>query len=110
MARPALPLLLPALLLLGCGGEPEARPEITNLERAVDLALTAFDDTPNAAKPYRLVRAERMVLDGRWFWRITLKPEHLLPADPATGLIGAGGEVFVNVDEATGSATVRYGE
>ncbi|MHC4858677.1 MAG: hypothetical protein ACYTDY_01135, partial [Planctomycetota bacterium] len=60
--------------------------------------------------PCRVIGAQELILEGKYVWRVTLKPLHLLPENPSTGKIGLGGEIFVNVDLETGKAVVRYGE
>jgi len=109
MRRFAL-LLLPILPACGCGAPaaPALRPEAAALHRALDLALDATVEQ-RSGRDYRLIGAQ-MLLDRAQVWRVTFKPESLLPHDPETGIIGAGGELFVNVDLAAATATVGYGE
>jgi hypothetical protein len=103
-------LLLSTFLLAGCGEEPVARPETAALDRVLPIALAAFDGATKTDGPYRLIDAQQMAIRGRWIWRVTFKAERHLPADPEQGPLTAGGEIFVNVDPATGDATVGYGE
>lgn len=110
-------VLLLALLLGACGPDPtgsdagaRVRPETDGLRKAVALALPELDRARRGDEPVQLVRAERMVLEGRSIWRMTFKPTHLIPEDPAQDMWGMGGEVFVNVDLDGGTTTHAYGE
>jgi hypothetical protein len=110
--RPALLLLL---LVVGACRSPEAfethPSETKRLDRAISIALARTADLRREhGKEYRLIGAEQMILDEKYVWRVTFKPLHLLPDDPATGIVGAGGEIFVNVDLGDETATVGFGE
>lgn len=107
--------LLPMLLLLGaCGGDRSASwteaPEAADLVRVMEIAHTAYEKVEASAEPHRLVGVKQIVTPEGYVWRATYKLASLLPEDPSEGLVGAGGEVFVNVDPTTGKAEIRYGE
>jgi len=88
----------------------ETQPEVSDLNKAVSIALAESIDARKSQGELKLVGAEQIVVKGKYIWRITLKPISLLPDDPSTQLIGAGGEIFVNVDLKTGEAIIGYGE
>ena len=67
-------------------------------------------DVRKSRGEFKLVSAQQIIVKGKYVWQITLKPVSLLPDDPSTQAIGAGGEVFVNVDLKTEEAIVTYGE
>jgi hypothetical protein len=83
------------------------------LNRAVELAEKAIAaKTPVAG--YQLTSAINMVAGreyrGPAFWRLTFKRRDLIPPD-AESELGAGGEIFVDVDTKTNLATVTgFGE
>lgn len=100
-------ILLPLLTLFACGCDDAPA---TDLERAVGLARSAALESDHDLESYALTGAQQHYLEGSYVWRVTFKPKHLLPADPATGMIGAGGEIFVHVVLETGETTITYGE
>ena len=108
MTHTLLSLLLLVLLLPACGCDDGAAP--TDMERAVAAAREAALEHGHSLETHRLVGAQQFVHEGRYVWRVTWKPKHLLPDDPSTGKIGAGGELFVNVVLETGEATIGFGE
>ena len=83
------------------------------VNRAVELAEKVIAGrTPVAA--YQLTSAIHMVAGAEYrgpsFWRLTFKRRDLIPAD-ADSEIGAGGQIFVDVDTKTGIATITgFGE
>ena len=100
-------ILLPLLTLFACGCDDAPA---TDLDRAVGLARSAALESGHDLEGYALIGARQHVLEGNYVWRVTFKPKHLLPADPAKGMIGAGGEIFVNVVLVTGETTIGFGE
>lgn len=108
MRRTFLTVLLLTLLLPACGCDDGVAP--TDMERAVAMARDAALEAGLALETFQFMGAQQRVKDGHYLWRITYKPKHLLPEDPSTGLIGAGGELFVNVVLDTGETTIRFGE
>ena len=104
------------LLVAGCAGKdpavstPRRQTISADLDRAVAVAISAAQETKHPLGDYRLTSAEQILHQGKSIWRITFKPSRLLPADPSKELIGAGGEIFVNVDLEKQAAEVRYGE
>jgi hypothetical protein len=83
------------------------------VNRAVTLAEKAITST---ARPtdYQLISAINLVAGSEYrgpaFWRLRFKRRDLIPAD-AEGVLGAGGELLVDVDVHTGVATlVGHGE
>ena len=83
----------------------------TDLQDAVCIATSALHGpTQYTADRWTLISARQILIDGRYVWRIIFKPTELLPDDPSTRAIGAGGEVFVNVDQATKKIEILYGE
>jgi len=85
-------------------------PQTSDLDKAVSIAIAKSADARKPGGEFKLIGAQQIFLDGKYVWRITFKPVRLLPDDPSTGEIGAGGEVFVNVDIKTEEAIVLYGE
>ena len=81
------------------------------MTEAVSLGLGALAEQSHyRADDWTLTAAQRIYLKGKYVWLITFKPTSLLPADPATQAIGAGGEVFVKVYLKTKKTVVTYGE
>jgi hypothetical protein len=99
------------ILLLALAGACQSRvaPGAEVLNRAVALASEAAAEQLGSEE-YRLIGAEWVIHQRVWIWRITYKPERLLPANPAEEIGAMGGELFVNVNLATGDCTIRYGE
>lgn len=90
---------------------PVAHVDTTGLQDAVAIATSALQGQPyDTADHWTLISAQRIVINGCYVWRITFKPTSLLPDDPSQGIIGAGGEVFVNVDWVTKKTEILYGE
>ena len=87
-----------------------SQPETSELYKAVSIAITKTADVRESRGEFKLVSAQQIIVNGKYIWRITLKPVSLLPDDPSTQEIGAGGEIFVNVDLKTEEAIVIYGE
>lgn len=69
-----------------------------------------LNDQTDTPEDFKLIGAEQIYLEGKFIWMITFKPRDLLPEDPSTEIIGAGGEIIVNIDLNTGESTVGYGE
>jgi len=81
------------------------RVDVAPLNRAIAIALAR---TAGIRKEeYRVTGARALWFEGKQVWRITLKPRRLLDT---SRMIGAGGEIFVNVDLKTEEVTIRYGE
>ncbi|MCK5565252.1 MAG: hypothetical protein KAJ07_08395 [Planctomycetes bacterium] len=108
-----------ALLLanvFGCAGDvrPKAvdgvRVDSDDFTEAVALAESAAMGDLLSSGDFMLVSARRMIIKGKYLWRVTFKASDLIPKDPSKGLIGKGGEIFVNVDLATKKTVVMYGE
>lgn len=83
------------------------------VNRAVTLAEKAISAKVQPAD-YQLTAAINMVAGteyrGPSFWRLKFKRRDLIPAD-AESILGAGGEIMVDVDTHTGVATITgYGE
>ena len=99
---------------------PAAKPQlkisadIRSLKDAIDIAIPALYQDKMAqsfnSKLYILTSVQQILINNKWIWRVTFKPKDLLPDDPSKGLIGMGGEVFVNVDLAAKTTEIRYGE
>jgi hypothetical protein len=113
-------------LVVGCAGpRPATRPPAgdarsfqvtaTEANRAIELAEAAIDRSGAKPEAYRLIRAVNLTApDGAYrgptYWRLTFKRRDLVPAT-ADAELGAGGEVFVDVDTAEAEATIAaYGE
>lgn len=85
--------------------------DTAELRDAVGIAVDAVNEQSRyPADHYTLVSARQMVIKGKYVWRVTFKPARLLPKDPSGEMIGAGGEIFVNVDLETRKPELRYGE
>ena len=87
-----------------------SRPATSDLNKAVSIALAELSDLGKPQDEYKLVSAQQILLKGKYVWHVTFKLAKSLPADPATQAIGAGGEIFINVDLNTGETVVTYGE
>lgn len=81
-----------------------------DLNIAVQTALARLAALGKPLNEFKLISAKQIVFEGKYIWFITFKPIRLLPSDPATELVGAGGEIFVKVDIQTGETVVTYGE
>jgi hypothetical protein len=120
-------MLIRALLALSlagagaCGGKTGSRGDqamrssatAAEVNRAVELAEQAIAARAPVAA-YRLTSAINMMAGAQYrgpaFWRLAFKRRDLIPAD-ASGELGAGGEIFVDVDLATSSAVITgFGE
>ena len=75
-----------------------SQPETSELYKAVSIAMAKSADVRKSPGEFKLVSAQQIIVKGEYIWFITLKPVNLLPDDPSTQMIGAGGEVFINVD------------
>ena len=107
---PTIVLVLAAAAIAACSTVPERRHETDALDSALPAALAALDGARKGEGPYRLIGAQQLPIDSRWIWRMTFKAERHLPADLEHEMLTAGGEIFVNVDVATGETSVGYGE
>jgi hypothetical protein len=96
--------------------EPKPDPTTAReLLAAVALAEAAIRDADRDPADHTLIRAENILIGtdtcpGPRCWRLTFKRRDLIPAQmPAE--IGAGGEIFVEVDLAASRARITgYGE
>ena len=115
--RHLLPLvLLFSPLLAACGGDRIAddaswtsAPEAADFAQAMPLAQAAYEEAEKGPGPYRLIGMEQFLTSEAILWRATWKPESLLPDGP-NEFVGAGGEIFVSVNLATGETKLGYGE
>jgi len=85
-------------------------PVIADQERAVSIALDKIRASEETPEDFVLIRSELLVGKGRDQWMITFKLSRLLGDGSPNDLAGLGGERFVSVDLATGSAVVRGGD
>lgn len=90
---------------------PDAAPD-EDCRRALELGVKLLSDSV-AAETYKLISGENLIASpdgGPSVWRLTFKPRRLIPA-ASNERVGAGGELFVKVDLATGQAEISgYGE
>jgi hypothetical protein len=118
---PSIVALSCVVLLVGCASSRShithqpanaaSGADITGLRDAVAIAASAIlEQSPYPASDYVLTAARQMTIKGKYIWRVTFKPSQLLPEDPSKEAIGAGGEIFVNVDLKTKKAEIRGGE
>ncbi len=98
-----------AIFLGGCTTSPQQAVQ-SDLDRAVTIASSTIEQEGYAISEYTLTAAARLVHQDQWIWRITYKPNDLLPENPATKPVGLGGELFVNVDLKTDKAVITHGE
>lgn len=89
-------------------------PTAKELEQAVALAERAVVAGGTAIDQLKLTSAVNMMAGrdyrGPAYWRITFKRRDLIPRDAASEL-GAGGEIFVDVDLGTSVAKITgHGE
>lgn len=89
---------------------PRLQASVSDLDRAVAIATSATEREGHPIQEYTLISAQQVVRKGRYIWRITFKPNRLLPEDPSKELIGLGGELFVNVDLSSQKTVISYGE
>jgi hypothetical protein len=103
-------MVVPSLVKAdGTGTEPARLPTI-DLTKAVTLSIAKLESTVKSPSDYKLIKVELMWTTGKYTWRVTYKPAKLLPQDPSREKIGAGGEIFVDVDLDTEQVEVRHGE
>ena len=84
------------------------------LGRAVELAERTVSASGSALAELKLTNAVNMMAGreyrGPAYWRVTFKRRDLIPKDTASEL-GAGGEIFVDVDLDTNVAKIAgHGE
>jgi hypothetical protein len=91
------------------GSKPDA-PQTADFTKAVSLSIGKLQSTAKSPSDYKLTKVEMLLNKGKWVWRATYKPTSLLPQDPSRQHIGAGGEIFINIDLNTEQAEVTYGE
>ena len=89
---------------------PQETAEIADVTEAISLSLAELETYSEKPSDYILIKAEQILVNNKFIWRITFKPKELLPADHSTEVIGVGGEIFVNVDPDTKETTLRHGE
>ena len=112
----AIGLVLTLVFIASCSGSEgiqskiASQPETSELYRAVSIAVTKSADVRESRGELKLVSVQQIIVNGKYIWRITFKPVSLLPDDPSAQEIGAGGEIFVNIDLNTEEAIVTYGE
>jgi len=109
------------ILAIGCE-KPETRcskcsysqPKCANeLLEAVNMAASAVVNQRHSLEDLTVVAVQQIFHQGKYIWRITLKPSRLLPQavdGDAIQPIGKGGEIFVNVDLATQQTQLTFGE
>lgn len=107
-------LVLALVFPAACSSSPmnqsgiSSQPETSELYRAVSIAVARSVNVLESRGEFKLISAQQVIVNGKYIWRITLKPVSLLPDDPSTREIGAGGEIFVNVDLDTEEAIITY--
>jgi len=92
------------------GWEPYGPPQGLEIQHAIGAALGELIAAGYSVDDYKLVEAANLYRNDPRAWRVTFKPRRLIPADPSQVCVGAGGEVFVDVQQDTRRATIRYGE
>jgi len=111
--------MLAIVFISGCMPKPEqdtlwqditAKPETSDMAKAVSIGVATLAKELQSPVEYKLTSVQQIYYEGKYIWRITFKPKKLLPADPSSQPIGAGGEVFINIDLDTKETVVRYGE
>jgi len=110
-----------AILAIGCE-KPEtscskcslSQPKCADeLLEAVNMATSVVVNQGHLLEDFTVVSAQQIFHQGKYIWRITLKPSRLLPQavdGDAIQPIGKGGEIFVNVDLATQQTQLTFGE
>ena len=88
---------------------PQQVPHASSLTQAITVALAAARGGGHPMDEYTLTAAERLIRGSKYIWRITFRPNELLPSDPQTPG-GLGGELFVHVDMETGKTEILFGE
>lgn len=85
--------------------------DINSLQKAIDIAVSTKKDWWNTpAGEYRLTMARQIIKNNKNIWVIAFSNKKIWPDDISGKPVGAGGEVFVNVDLATKETVVTYGE
>jgi hypothetical protein len=109
--------LLLIALCVGCARSvlltPNSAPHVdaTGLQDAIAVATSALQgQSQSTVDRWTIISAQQILIKGCYVWQITFKPTKLLPKEPSKEIIGAGGEVFVNVDSMTKKTEIRFGE
>ncbi len=74
-----------------------------------------FNRQPDRLKKYKLIKAENLHINNSKYigpnkWYVVFKAKNLIPEDE-NGLVGAGGEIFIEVDVEYNKAKILgYGE
>ena len=110
----AILTLLPAIIPnFGSVFASEATPS-EECQQAIDIANQFLPTLNLNPADYQLIKVENLVVTGDHYlapqiWRLTYKLRDLIPEDG--GEIGAGGEVFIQVDISSGVARLQgFGE
>ena len=80
---------------------------IDDAGEALRLAAAALPGLGKDPGAFRVVRAENLLAASPARWHVVFKARELIP--DGEGKIGKGGEVFVEVDTATGEAREARG-
>lgn len=77
---------------------------------AIEIATSSAELRRIDLTKYKLIAARNLIAEaGASVWQLTFKPNRLIPPNSGTR-IGAGGEVFVQVDTRRKTVEVRFGE
>lgn len=87
-----------------------AGPQTADLARVFMLSITKLQSVTKSPADYKLIKVEMTWAKGKYVWRATYKPARLLPNDPSKEAVGAGGEIFIDIDLTADKAEVKYGE
>lgn len=110
--RALLLLIVLASPLIMAQENPHQQAPANNIDliRAVAKATAKLQTALATSSEYTLIKAELLWKQGKYIWRLSYKLARLLPKDPTQGLIGKGGEIFVDVELDTDAIVIRYGE
>jgi hypothetical protein len=77
-------------------------PQSQEVIKVIQIAEKCLLDNQIDLKRYKLIKAENLYINNSKYigpnkWYVVFKANHLIPEDEK-GLLGAGGEIFVEVD------------
>ncbi len=102
--------VLTLLFSASCRHRVNSLTQRSELDEAVSIGIAELARQSKSPGDHKLIGAQRFYDKGKYVWRITFKLKALLPDDPSTQPIGAGGETFILVDLKTGETVVTLGE
>ncbi len=79
-----------------------------DLRKALELGMKYASDRIENIMEHRVVKVENLYFQDPRIWIITFKLKELIPHDPHSECIGAGGDIFVKIHLGTRECEIRY--